>query len=278
MKSLNKIIPGAAAAIVALAFGTASAHALNLTISDNNIGTGSGFSGGPRGQGLEDNEAEAGMVQSQAWDLEAFTLNGSKLKVYSGFNLLGGEQGYALGDIFIDVNGNAKYGAAAGGLSSNADLKYDYVIHFNNRSGQTIGTGYEVFSLTENSSVSLTQVGVPQNQSGGSNPFSYVSGGTSIGTGTFGVSTVSGDITLEDGTTVTGGNHYIGEVDLGFLAGTTTDVLFHLALGCGNDNLIGKTSGGFDQVPDVGSTLVLMGFGMSGLAMARGRFNRKSRS
>ena len=276
MKSLNKIIPGAAAAIVALAFGTASAHALNLTISDNNIGTGSGFSGGPRGQGLEDNEAEAGMVQSQAWDLEAFTLNGSKLKVYSGFNLLGGEQGYALGDIFIDVNGNAKYGAAAGGLSSNADLKYDYVIHFNNRSGQTIGTGYEVFSLTENSSVSLTQVGVPQNQSGGSNPFSYVSGGTSIGTGTFGVSTVSGDITLEDGTTVTGGNHYIGEVDLGFLAGTTTDVLFHLALGCGNDNLIGKTSGGFDQVPDVGSTLMLMGFGMSGLAMARGRFNRKS--
>lgn len=276
MKSLNKIIPGAAVAIVALAFGTASAHALNITISDNNIGTGSGFSGGPRGQGLEDNEAEAGMVQSQAWDLEAFTLNGSKLKVYSGFNLLGGEQGYALGDIFIDVNGNAKYGAAASGLSSNADLKYDYVIHFGNRSGQTIGTGYEVFSLTETSIVSLTQVGVPQNQSGGSNPFSYVSGGASIGTGTFGVSTFSGDITLEDGTTVTGGNHYIGEVDLGFLAGTTTDVLFHLTLGCGNDNLVGKTSGGFDRVPDGGSTLMLMGFGMSGLAMARGRFNRKS--
>lgn len=278
MKKLNKVIPGVAAAVVALAFGTSSAQALNITIADGNLGTGSGFSGGPRGQGGEDNVTQFGMVQSQAWDLEAFTLNGSKLKVYSGFNLLGGEQGYALGDIFIDVNGNAKYGAAAAGLSSNADLKYDYVIHFNSRSGQSIGSGgYGVFRLTEDSSVALNQVGVPANANGGSNPFAYVSGGTQIGSGNMSVVTDSAySITLEDGTTVTGGTHYIGELDLSFLAGTTTDVLFHLTLGCGNDNLVGKTSGGFDRVPDGGSTLMLLGFGMSGLAMARGRFMRKS--
>ena len=277
MKRLNKIIPGAAAALVALTFGSSSAHALNITVADANLGTSSGFSGGPRGQGGEDNEAEVGMVQSQAWDLEAFTLNGNKLKLYSGFNLLGGEQGYALGDIFIDVNGNAKYGAAAGGLSSNADLKYDYVVHFSNRSGQSIGSGaYDVYSLAENSSVVLNQAGVPANVSGGSNPFSYQSGGTKIGSGLMDVLTdFSSTIVLEDGTSVTGGTHYIGAVDLSFLDGITSDILFHTTLGCGNDNLIGKASGGFDRVPDSGSTLMLLGFGMSGLALARGRFTRK---
>ena len=47
----------------------------------------------PDGQGSakEDNETESGMVQSQAWDLEGFFIDGKKLTIVGGYNFYTGQ-------------------------------------------------------------------------------------------------------------------------------------------------------------------------------------------
>jgi hypothetical protein len=265
---MRKIIQFCALPLVAAGVVVQTASAVNITIDDKMAG-GNNFPSGPSriGQGGEDQETEPGTVANQSWDLEAFTLNGTKLSVYSGFNLLGGNDPYALGDIFIDIDGNAKWGESSS-ATGNGTYKYDYVIAFSERNGQSIGTGaYKVYSLNEADTVQFAGVGISANDE--SNPFRYRSGGTEVGSGTMMVTTPgSADITLEDGTKVTGGTHYVGEVDVGFL-NTLEGVLFHTTLGCGNDNLIGR-------VPDGGSALSLFGMALSGLSFAGWRFGRRS--
>ena len=251
-------------------FAVQTASAVNITIND-------GMSPSGIGKGGEDQETEPGMINDQTWDLEAFTINGNTLKVYSGFNLLGVNQTYGFGDIFIDVNGNAAYGgpeSQGSTATGNGTYKYDYVIHFTGRSGsQAITTGaYEVISLAENDTVQFANAGVAANDE--SNPYSYVSGGTKLagaaGSGTMGVSTIAAStVTLEDGTQITGGTHYVGELDLGFLGASLSGALFHVTLGCGNDNLIGR-------VPDAGSAVSLLGLALCGLSLAGWRFGKRS--
>ncbi len=71
-----------------------------------------GLSPNGLGSAKEDNEAEAGMVQSQAWDLEGFFLKGKSLTIVGGYNFYTGQNDGAgkiltSGDIFIDTNGDA---------------------------------------------------------------------------------------------------------------------------------------------------------------------------
>ena len=257
-----------------------SAHARNITINDGiaGNGTGGGFGAIGIGQGREDQETEPSTLGRQDWDLEAFTLNGTKLSIYSGFNLLLGNPGqnpkYSLGDIFIDIQGTAATPLNTGvfGTTTDASFGYDYIIHFDVRggTGTDIGTGaYTVYKV-------VTPAGTILNNSkfvGISDPWTLdvTKSGANIkfaGTGSL-VQTDLGlaDVTLEDGTKVTGGRHSQGDVSLGFLTaselsnGTT---VFHLTQECGNDRLVGR-------VADGGSTLALLGSALTALSFVMRR-------
>jgi len=74
--------------------GAAQVSAGDITIYDNR-GTGTGWYGGN-----EDQEVEPGMVNTQAWDLEGFFLQGNSLSMVGGFDFKNGYEGYKSGDIF----------------------------------------------------------------------------------------------------------------------------------------------------------------------------------
>ncbi|MBI3867977.1 MAG: hypothetical protein HY299_05535 [Verrucomicrobia bacterium] len=254
-----------------------SAHAVNITIPD-------GLGANGIGKGFEDQETEPATLNRQDWDMEAFTLNGKTLSVYGGFNLLSGNPTqspkYNLGDIFVDVNGDAAYKAPypdTGLNSTTTDDKfhYDYIISFDAHGARNsttgIGTGaYTVYKVLNEKGTVLDQTEFV----GRANPWRLnvkLSGAnvTAVATGTLvQTSNPSGTVTLEDGTKITGGSaampHYKGDVDLsGFL--TTHDLengktLFHLTQECGNDILVG-------QVADGGSTLALLGSAITGLSL-----------
>ena len=258
-----------------------SAHARNITIYDGiaGNGTGGGFGAIGIGQGREDQETEPGTLGRQDWDLEAFTLNGTKLSIYSGFNLLAGNPTqnpkYSLGDIFIDIQGTAATPLNTGvfGTTTDASFGYDYIIHFDVRggTGTDIGTGaYTVYKV-------VTPAGTILNNSkfvGISDPWTLdvaKSGGniTAVDSGKLAQDDLGlGDVTLDGGpTVVTGGRHYRGDVSLGFLTagelsnGTT---VFHLTQECGNDRLVGR-------VADGGSTLALLGSALTALSFVMRR-------
>lgn len=279
MKSNLKVSLGVAVLSIA---ATSSMFAKNITINDTQNPNSAGWGGGPnvfRGQGNEDNETEPGTIANQGWDLEAFTLNGSSLKVYSGYNLLAGNTPYGLGDLFIGRGNVAKYQAgsytgadsAIAGTLLNSQFSYDYVIHFNSRSGTSIGTGtYDVYKVGAGAKFDVSTF------KGLSNPYKLQDSSPDavlVGSGTMSVVVnATASLTLEDGTTVTGGTHYIGAIDLaasGVKLSSTDDNLFHLTMQCGNDNLIGR-------VPDGGMTLVLLGSSLAGLTFLSRRFGRAS--
>lgn len=270
--------------VAMLAFAAPS-FAKNITVNDTQGPNAAGWGvSGAKGQGEEDQETEPGTIAHQTWDLEAFTLNGPSLKVYSGFNLLDGNNPFALGDIFIGRPNVAKWkstdytgsDSAINGINNNSQFKYDYVIHFNNRSGISIGTGtYDVYALQGLTTELLDETTFK----GLSNPFKLndrsIAKLTKVGSGTMSVvKDTTANLTLEDGTVVTGGDHYIGGIDLagsGITPSWKDDSLFHLTMGCGNDNLIG-----IGHVPDGGATLALLGFAVSGLSLFSRRGSRKN--
>jgi len=234
--------------------GSQAVLATPITISDRvNSGTNPWY--GDR----ENDEVEPGCVTGQAWDLESFDLTGTTLTLTGGWNFRNGYQGNASGDIFIDVNRNAVWGQDVFGGSGegnrteyNSAYNYDYVIHFNQRSGTTIGAGgYQVIRLTEDSRVVLTTSYYRQNDE--SSPWVYRSGGVGEGSGaaTFGQ--------FDD--------HYTMAVDVGFL-GDVSDALFKFTMQCGNDNMIGR---GDVSVPDGGLTAMLLGMGLIGMAAIKRR-------
>ncbi|MBL9171690.1 MAG: VPDSG-CTERM sorting domain-containing protein [Verrucomicrobiales bacterium] len=266
--------------VAMLAFAAPS-FAKNITINDTQGPNSAGWGAPGKNQGGEDQETEPGTIGNQSWDLEAFTLNGSSLKIYSGYDLLNGNNPFGLGDIFVGRANTAKWkstdytgsDAAINGVNNNSQFKYDYVIHFNNRSGYSIGAGtYDVYALAGLTTELLDESTVK----GLSNPYKLndrsIEGLTKVGSGSLSVTLdQTSTITLEDGSQVTGGAHFIGEINLattGIKLSQTDDNLFHLTMGCGNDNLIGR-------VPDGGATLALLGFAVSGLSLVSRRLGRK---
>ncbi len=268
--SLKKIALLVSAAVVALP-ALATPFGTNITISDKNY-AGSGWYSNREDQETETNP---NTVTSQAWDLEGMFLDSQTLTLVGGYDfkngVLANNKLYRSGDIFIDINGDAKYGKVDNGLSGTKgtvanSFGWDYVLDLN----FTTMT-YNVIALTTQSLVNRgTDVA-------SSNPWTYQSGGTAVaGYQNQSLGYLAGLTNADTGflgdsanttswSTGTNDTHYALSVNLSFLAGE--DAIFHYTMECGNDNLMGSA-----HVPDSGSTSILLGLGLLAVAGVRRRF------
>lgn len=250
---MNKLLRSAVIlAVVLLAAGNVLAYdfGMNITISDKNS-EGSGWY-----SDREDQETEPGMIANQSWDMEGFFLNGNTLTMVGGYDFVNGNQNLMSGDIFFDVNGDARYGdihGAAGTRIVTDTFGYDYVMDLN-----FDDFSYDVYSLGAGSTTITSKESANQ----GSNPWRYNSGGTKIGSGSFTYHTGLSD--AETG--LLGGTHNaLTGLDVSFLNGSFVS---HFTMECGNDNLMGET-------PEP-ATMFLLGSGLVGLAGLRKKFNKKN--
>jgi len=273
-------------AVLAAAAVTASANTFgtNITVSDKN------YSGSGWYSNREDQETETNpdTITSQQWDLEGmFLKNGSQLTLVGGYDFKNGVnwggQNIKSGDIFVDINGDAKWGQADNGASgatawgsgphtatmANA-FGWDYVLDLN----FTTMT-YSVFSLTAQSMVSRVL------DVASSNPWTYVSGGSAVaGYQDLALSYIAGltnadtgfagDSTNSTGWSTGSNQHYALGVDLSFIAGK--DATIHYTMECGNDNLVGQAH--VSNVPDSGITAILFGLAVAGCTGVRRKFFR----
>lgn len=232
--------------LLAASTATAGIFGTNITIQDKN--TGSGWYGSQ-----EDNETEPGTLQGQAWDLEGMFLDGTKLTLVGGYDFKNGYGGTTSGDIFIDLNGDARYGTANSNSLRNTTTKdlsgYDLVLDLNFTTMK-----FDVIELINGVSSVRTATDI-----GWSNPWRYVSDGRTLYSG-LGFDYFAGLSDANAG--ATGGTHYAISLDVSFLSGK--DAIFHNTMSCGNDNLMGSA-----HVPDAAATISLLGVSLLGLAGAR---------
>jgi hypothetical protein len=280
ISQIGVVIALASAAITA----SASSFGTDITISDKNY-TGTGWYSNREDQETETNP---NTVTSQQWDLEGMFIDGTKLTLVGGYDFKNGVtwtdgHNYKSGDIFVDIDGDAKYGQADNGGTGATNygsgphtatmantFGWDYVIDLN----FTTMT-YSVFSLTAQSLVTRVM------DVAASNPWTYDSGGTALEgyqniafTYIAGLSNADtgfqGDSTNNTSWSTGSNQHYAITVDLGFVAGQ--EVILHYTMECGNDNLMGQTT--VQSVPDSATTALLFGLALLGLVGVRRQFSR----
>lgn len=238
-------------------------QASNITISDLN------FENSTWHTDKEDEEVEPGMEHGQKWDLEGFFVNGTMLSLVGGYDFRT-KSGYTSGDIFIDINSDAKYMKASGSSNGNRSVKntygYDYVLDLN---WTTAGGTFDVYSINDQSDVITAYY--KQNQ--GSSPWQYIppEGSTPVSSGI--ISYQEYNTTLGNyksnfyGTDLIGDWHNELIVDLGFLLTQNSSLdhiefIAHYTMGCGNDNIMGQ---GTIPNPEP-ATMLLLGVGLLGVA------------
>lgn len=237
-----------------------------ISVYDNqSAGGSSGWWDGSTGNSSakEDQEVEPNMQSGQSWDLEGMFLHDTFLTLVGGYNFKEGYHNIFSGDIFIDVDGDIKYGNAAAGLSGLSGdgyknetnvFGYDYVIDMT-FDPEIMAETYKAYKI--DTSATLLSPYYRQNDTAGA--WRYVSGGTLVGEGVVQYQTGLTDTV----TGFKGDSHNAVTVDLSFLY-PETDFMVHYTMGCGNDDLIGK--GSIEAVPTPEpATLLLFGAGLLGL-------------
>jgi hypothetical protein len=242
-----------------------SAYATPINISKTVLG------------GTLDDQVSPGCVTGNQWDLESTLLDGSQLSIVSSYNLKDGQfasgwnKTFTSGDIFIDINGDAKNASnpAVGDLTystfPNSLVKYDYALHLD-FSANT----YTAFQLSDASIVSNVYW---DNHNAQGNPFQYVSGGTQIG-GTYSLTYKTGladnaalGYTSWESPTL----HNSVTVDLANLnLSDGQKFTSHFTIGCGNDVAVGQ---GTIKVPEPGAfSMIFLGLlSLAGCAVSRKR-------
>ena len=271
------------------------------------------------GVGAEDNEIEPSCITGQNWDLEAIVLSeGQKtITLLGGYNWFLGYQTFphaatTAGDLFLGFDIPGAMGSSSNVIGGSNPVSptvgpyrasqviaktfgYDYVfdVAWNAAVGQWNSDGtwsnkssYSLLDLNAGSALTMTAA-LLGNQ--GSDPFSYVSGSTSVlSTGLVEmarykdnelVSLYGGDVALTGASSDSNYWHYavtfslgsiwadLGKSASGLQTGDPVNLWAHITQSCGNDNLYAftETTAGSDTpvipvVPEPTSiTLLLLG-------------------
>jgi hypothetical protein len=200
------------------------------------------------------------------WDLEGFYLDGSTLTMVSGYDPQTALGNQSIGDVFLDVDGDARYGATENsGTGYGNTLRpngfgYDYVLDLDVASGM-----YSVYTIDPSADVRT----IRYKQNVCSNPWTYVRDGDPLGSPA--PIEFSGKLLDEDVAEygLQGGAHYAMSFTLDFLQ-PDTEFTSHVTMRCGNDNLMGQgrtppPEEPRQPVPDGGATVMLLGLALVGL-------------